>query len=174
MPLGVAENVGGQMDFGFGDWMGGDDFDSADLDGDGWVGDDDDLIDEEIGDSDTLEDSDVAEEEEEDEENDEFNIEEELDKNPDAVGLEEAALVGGLFGAAKSKDGKKEKVLEDLMNPLDAKDMEILADKGMSPIYRDNPEFGRFVWDQIHEDMKEADQELLKKIRKMKEKQKKY
>ena len=170
MPLGVAENVGGQMDFGFGDWMGGDDFDSVDLNGDGWVGADDDLIEEEIEDSDMLEDSDVAEEEEEDEEDDEFNIERELDKNPDATNLEDTALVGGLFGAARQKDGKKEKVLEDLMNPLDAKDMEILANKGMSPIYRDNPEFGRFVWDKIHEDMKEADQELLKKIRKMKEK----
>jgi hypothetical protein len=157
------------MEFGFGDWMGGDGFNSADLDGDGWIGDDDDLIGEEIEDSDMLEDSDVAEEEEGDEEK-EFDIEAALDENPDAVGLEDAALVGGLFGAAKQKTEEKEPVLEDLMNPLDAKDMEILADKGMSPIYRDNPEFGRFVWDRIHEDMKEADQELMGKVRKMKEK----
>ena len=157
------------MDFGFGDWMGGDDFDSVDLNGDGWVGGDDDLIEEEIEDSDMLEDSDVAEEEEGDEE-DEFDIAAELDKNPDAVGIEDAALVGGLFGVARQKTKGKEPVLEDLMNPLDAKDMEILADKGMSPIYRDNPEFGRFVWDKIHEDMKEADQELMEKVRKMKEK----
>lgn len=141
------------MDFGFGDWMG-----------------DDDLFSEEVEDSDMLEDSDVAEEEEEDEELlDTDDLLNELDE-ADAANLEDAALVGGLFGAANEKDKKKEKTLEDLMNPLDAKDLEILSDKGMGPIYRDNPEFARLVWDTIHEDMKEADQELMKKVRKMKEK----
>ena len=143
------------MEFGFGGWMGDDD------------------LPENVEDSDAFEDSEEAEMEEEEVAEEELldtaGLQQALDEAK-ALDLETVAAVGGAFGAAiEDIEGEEREVTEE-SNPFDAKDMEILSNKGMAPVYRDDPEFARFVWDKINDHMKEADRELLEKRRKIEKK----
>ena len=94
----------------------------------------------------------------------------ELNYHLDIADISRAAETNAVDEDSEELEPEKELVPEDLAEFVDQKDSEILSDKRLSAVYRDDPEFGRFVYDCIHEDMKEADRELAQKLKELKKK----
>jgi hypothetical protein len=83
----------------------------------------------------------------------------------------EVAAVGGALGAAMEEAEREEnKIPEELSDVIDQTETEILSDDRLGPIFRDDPEFAKFVHESIQEDMEAADSELIQKIKKVKKK----
>jgi len=155
------------MSFGFGDWMEGDCL----LDDiDEWYDTEDILADE-------LEDSDFIEDAEEDlaeihPSRDDFiqEMENTLDSRDDFLSLEEATVMGGLFGMAANQEDVKisNKDNVDAEDVFDDLDHELKSDKTWRHLYYEDPEFARFVYKSVEEAIEQADLDVLEKRQNMK------
>ena len=81
--------------------------------------------------------------------------------------FEEAAAIGGLFGAVLEEEEQDLEI--DFEDCFDELDDTLRGDKNWAPLYYDDPEFARFVYNSVEEAMKEADKNVAMKRRAMDE-----